>query len=223
MILNNLYSYDKIDFDDKSALFLSNLITKISKDKSKITIALSGGNSPLPIFKKLRTFNLEWDKINFFIVDERCVGIHDKENNYNNINEVFFKHIRSKSFPIIKYNLSFEQAALKYQDKIAKTCEIVNNLPQFDLIVLGMGLDGHTASLFPNTQAINNFRELVTLNQVPQLNAQRITFTYQLILNSRKIALLIKGEEKKRVLIEATSKNYPIAKVLPRIDYIITS
>jgi len=97
----------------------------------------------------------------------------------------------------------------------------VNGYPQFDLIILGMGLDGHTASLFPKTQALSNEKDLVVLNHVPQLDAKRITMTYPLILNSKKSILLIKGEEKKIALYNAIENDLPIAKVINKIDYIL--
>jgi len=87
MTLANLTTYHEKEFALQSALVIREMIKELANTKDKINIALSGGSTPLPIYKKLRTFDLDWDNINFFIVDERCVSYNDDQNNYKNINE----------------------------------------------------------------------------------------------------------------------------------------
>ena len=221
MKLTNLTTYHQDEFVFQSALTIKKVIEEFTSSKNKINIALSGGSTPLPIYKKLREFDLNWDAINFFIVDERCVAHDDDQSNYKNIHEALFSHIPSKAYPLVKEEMLYDKAASDYQTLIAEMITEVDNYPQFDLMILGMGLDGHTASLFPNTQALNNKKDLVVLNQVPHLNCERITMTYPLILNSKKIILIIKGEEKKAALYNAIENDLPVAKVINKVDYIL--
>ncbi|MEH6536892.1 MAG: 6-phosphogluconolactonase [Psychroserpens sp.] len=212
---------NKAEFVSKSTRHIEQLIQELLIDKPIINIALSGGSTPMPIYEKLRDCEIEWSRINFFLVDERCVPNTSDQSNYNNISEVLFKHISSKSYPMVCDANNYGKSANLYEDTIIKHVELLNNKPQFDLIILGMGLDGHTASLFPNTKALNNDQDLVVLNNVPQLDTDRITMTYPLIINSNKIVLLIQGNEKQQVLKESVSKNFPISRIIPYIDYII--
>ena len=84
-----------------------------------------------------------------------------------------------------------------------------------------MGLDGHIASLFPNTQALEEEKASVALNQVPQLHTERITITYPVILNASSLVLLIRGEGKKEVLLKATQEKLPVSKILSKVNLIL--
>lgn len=117
--------------------------------------------------------------------------------------------------------MSLKQCADNYERKILERVKKVKNLPSFDLVLLGMGLDGHIASLFPNTKALNEKEALIVLNDVPQLNTQRITMTYALLMNSKKIVMLIKGPEKKKVLIDSLTKKLPVSVLIPKLDLIL--
>ena len=219
----NIISFKSEEFLDHSTIFLKDLIIELQGNNLPISIALSGGSSPLPIYEKLKEHDINWKLIKFFIVDERCVSINDEKSNYGNINQCFFKFIASKSFSIIDDKLGYKESAAKYQELILEHVKSTNNLPQFDLIILGMGLDGHTASLFPKTKALKNDTDLVVINEVPQLTTTRITMTYPLILNAKKIILIAKGNKKKELLDEVfeLKSQYPISKIIPQIDMIL--
>lgn len=217
----NFKTFNSADFVDKSALELKNIIQELLQDSDTITIAVSGGSSPLPVYKKLSDCKIEWNRIIFFLVDERCVSILDPESNYRNINNIFFKKINAVSFSMIEDGISFKQSADNYGRKILESVQKVKNLPSFDLVILGMGLDGHIASLFPDTKALNEKDALIVLNDIPQLNTQRITMTYPLLMNSKKIVMLIRGEEKKKVLIDSLTKKLPVSILIPKLDLIL--
>lgn len=217
----NIRTFRPDEFVIESSKILKELITDLLKEKETISIALSGGSSPLPIYKTLSTYNLDWKRIQFYLVDERCVPTNSEQSNYNNINECFFKTIPSDSYSMVNDKLSYKEAVIQYEELIRSNLTCVNDLPQFDLIILGMGLDGHTASLFPNTKALNNNQDLVVLNNVPQLDTDRITMTYPLILNAKKIVLIANGEAKKKVLDDIFKNNYPISKIIPQIYRIL--
>lgn len=216
----DILSFKEENFTDESALVIKDLIESLLIENNTVNIALSGGNSPLPIYKKLSEFDLNWNRIKFFLVDERCVAEKSEENNFRNISQSFFNTIPSDSFPIVSDELTYEQSATKYQETINQHVKHVDGIPQFQLIILGMGLDGHTASLFPNTEALNNNKDFVVLNEVPQLNSKRITMTYPLILNAKKIILLIGGEDKINVFESASITELPISKIISSIDLV---
>jgi 6-phosphogluconolactonase len=182
-----------------------------------INIALSGGNTPLPVLDLLHKMKLSWDRFNFFMVDERCVANDDPLSNFGNIQKVFFSKIVSAKFPMVQDGISYNQSIAIYKDEIIKHIPInANGFPEFDLILLGMGDDGHTASLFPKTKALLETKELVVLNEVPQLQTKRITITYPLLLNSKEIIVIVKGESKEKIIKElysGASNDYPMLKL----------
>lgn len=216
-----IITYDKEEFVNSAAIKLKQEILFLLKSSKNITIGLSGGNSPLPVYKKLSSFKLDWERIQFFIVDERCVPLENDQNNYSNISNNLFNHINSDNFSPVVDNITYEECASQYEALIKKNVTSVDGIPQFDLIVLGMGLDGHTASLFPNTLAIDNTKDLYVLNHVEQLNTDRLTMTFPLISNSKRIVLLAQGNEKKQVLLDVINNELPIFKILPKTDVIL--
>ena len=111
--------------------------------------------------------------------------------------------------------------AIEYENQIRQHVKKVNGIPQFDLVILGMGLDGHTASLFPETKALKNYKNLIVVNSIPQLKTKRITMTYPLILNSNKIILIARGEHKKKLLDTISENDYPISQIIPQIHLIL--
>lgn len=208
----------KEDYTNSVTKLISEKLKKLLSNSSDIiTVALSGGTTPLPILTQLSEENIDWQRISFFIVDERCVPIEHADSNFGNIKKVFFDKIKSKSYSVIQPNREYDDCANMYQKTILEIVPKSNDFPRFDIILLGMGDDGHTASLFPKTSALKENNELVVLNQVPQLETQRITFTYPLILNSTDLFLLFKGENKKQILseiLEGKEQELPIVKVL---------
>ena len=119
---------------------------------------------------------------------------------------------------MIEAGISFKQCTDNYERKILENVQKVKNLPSFDLVILGMGLDGHIASLFPNTKALNEKEALIVLNDISQLNTQRITMTHPLLMNSKKIVMIIKGKEKKKVLIDSLTNKLPVSVLIPKLD-----
>lgn len=217
MIKNNIYYFVADEFVEKvTTLIFKKFQQKINQNK-KINIALSGGNTPIPILKKLATYNLDWEKINFFIVDERCVPIDHHESNFGAIHKVFFSNIKANAFSMIKLNKTFEECAFDYETIITEKIDVSKNgLPIFDIIFLGMGTDGHTASLFPETEGLLEEKKIVFLNDVPQLNTTRITFSYSLLLNAKEIIVLASGEKKAEIIkeiYEDISNTYPISRI----------
>jgi len=206
------------DFDSYSAGLLYHILKTLSENKKNISIALSGGSTPLPILSFLKEYKLNWKYFNFFMVDERNVSISSSSSNYGNIEKVFLRDVNSSSHSMINDNYSIEECAINYEKLICSKITLgENNLPIFDLILLGIGDDGHTASLFPETKGLNESKKLVIKNSVPQLNTDRITLTYPVILNASKIIILAKGAAKDVILKEikmGKGDHYPIARII---------
>jgi 6-phosphogluconolactonase len=205
-------------FDSFSAEFLYNTLKTFSENKKNISIALSGGSTPLPILSILKEYKLNWEYFNFFMVDERNVSISSSSSNYGNIEKIFFTDVNSASHSMINDKYSIEECAINYEKLLYSKIPLgENSFPVFDLILLGIGDDGHTASLFPDTKGLNESEKVVITNSVPQLNTERITLTYPVILNALKIIILAKGTAKEEILKEikmGKGDHYPIARII---------
>ena len=213
------------DYGSAAADYLEKVIAEACNTKEKVCIALSGGSTPLPILRELKERDLNWEQLHFFMVDERTVPLDDPESNFGAISEVFFNHISSKCYSMVKEDKSTKEAIKNYESLMKDLMSFnTDGFPVFDLILLGMGDDGHTASLFPGTLALEENNKIVVENKVPQLGTTRITLTYPTIISAEKIVVLIKGESKKKIYNEIHSKaetRYPIHKiVLEREDLI---
>lgn len=206
------------EFDSYSARFLYHTLKTLSENKKNISIAFSGGSTPLPILSLLKDYELNWEYFNFFMVDERNVLTSNPSSNFGNIEKVLFKNISSFCYSMINDNYTIEECAINYEKLLYSKIPLgENNLPIFDLILLGIGDDGHTASLFPNTKGLNESKKAVIKNSVPQLNTERITLTYPVILNASKIIILAKGATKNKILKEikmGKGDHYPIARII---------
>jgi 6-phosphogluconolactonase len=181
-------------------------------DHGVFTVALSGGSTPKRLFALLAAdpyrSQLAWDKIQFFWGDERTVPPDDKDSNYRMANEALLSHVPVPPDHVHRIeaeNPDPAAAAAAYAVTIRKVFGSVaggSELPRFDLILLGMGPDGHTASLFPGTTALHEQKALVVANWVEKFNTWRITMSAPLINHAACVAFLIEGEEKAEPLRE---------------------
>lgn len=217
---NKLF-FEKDNFVFNSCNYIEKRLLAIIDQKnidSKIYIALSGGSTPIPILSMLKNRNLKWERLVFFMVDERCVNVNSTESNFNNIYNCFFKYINSDYHQVVKKENSYIETANLYEIEIINTIKVsLNDIPRFDLILLGMGEDGHTASLFPNTKALQEKERLVVFNKTNKEILDRITLTYPIILNSKEILVIAKGDKKKEIIDDIYKNiniNYPISKIV---------
>ena len=168
-------------------------------------IALSGGQTPIPLFRLLAASDwadrLPWDKMNFFWVDERCVGPDHPDSNYGLARRELLSHVPATHFYRMRGDIDPVEAAVKYEQQIRQDFNIgPNDLPRFDFMILGMGDDGHTGSIFPNSPALAERKRLVIDQYVPERKADRLTLTLPVINNSRCCMFLVTGKEKHQVL-----------------------
>jgi 6-phosphogluconolactonase len=174
-------------------------------------VALAGGSTPKSLYQLLASEpyknRINWKNIFFFIGDERNVSENDAESNFRMINENLFEPLQIPEINIFRWRAgekTAKQTAWKYEQKALSWVLIEDKegrfTPAFNLILLGMGTDGHTASLFPYTTALSETKRLAVANPVKKLNTTRLTITFPVINNAENIIFLVAGEEKAETL-----------------------
>lgn len=172
-------------------------------------VAISGGNTPRRYFEMLADpalpfrDRIDWVRLFLFWVDERCVPPDNVESNYRMTREALLSKVPLPETQIFRMEgeLDPAEAASRYESTIRNLFRLEGaEVPCFDLIALGMGDDGHTASLFPNTEALHEWMRLVVANSVPQKNTWRITLTAPVINHARNVFFLIEGQGKAYIL-----------------------
>jgi 6-phosphogluconolactonase len=171
--------------------------------QGKFSVALSGGSTPKGMFALLageKFASLPWNKIHFFWGDERYVPVQHPDNNYRMANEALLSKVpvpRENVFRVPTEEHDAGGAALDYEQTLKDFFQLRDGeVPRFDLIFLGMGPDGHTASLFPGTTALDETKRLVVANWVEKFKAYRITFTYPVLDAAACVTFLVAGEDK---------------------------
>ena len=206
---------------DAGALILEQA-RKAIEERGEFRIALSGGNTPAPVYRRIavEAHNGPWDRTRFTFGDERCVPPDDPQSNFRMARENLFvpAAVPEKSIMRMRGEIDPQIAAQEYQDQLnAIATGRGESMYQHDLILLGLGDDGHTASLFPGTAALDEMTRRVVANFVPKLNTWRLTFTFPLINHARHILFLI-GASKNPELIERVlggDRQFPAARVNP--------
>lgn len=214
------------EFAKEAAKEVVAIISDAIKANGRCTIALSGGSTPALLYEQLISpeflKKVDWTKAHFFVGDERCVPIEDKESNFGNAERQFLSKLNlppENLHPTSHQDTSPAEAAQAYEDLLVQFFGLKpGEYPRFDLILLGMGPDGHTASLFPTTKALKETKRLVVDNHVDKLQAMRLTFTFPLINHARNIIIMVQGTEKAHVIGEVLTGevvSYPVQHVIP--------
>ena len=204
---------------------ISALLTGSVHTRGRALIALSGGSTPRGVYTLLGSepmrSRIPWKDVHLFWGDERCVPPTDRESNFRMVHEAMLQHITIPPENIHRVMAENDPgaAAQSYEADLQQISGTgPASIPVFDVVVLGLGTDGHTASLFPGTPALDEMNRLVTDVYVEKLRARRITMTFPVINNARHILVLVSGEEKAGILEEVLrgdSLDYPIQKVRP--------
>lgn len=196
---------DRQSFIDGSADFIAELAARAIRERGRFTIALSGGSTPRPIYDRLAAAvtaeRIDWSKVQIFFGDERCVPPDDSRSNYRMAREVLLDRVPLLADNIhrIRGEIDPAQAALIYEQELHSLFR-TSTFPAFDLICLGMGDNGHTASLFPGTAALREKERWVVPQYVEVMTTWRVTFTAPLINAARDIAFLVEGAGKAEML-----------------------
>src|SRR5512132_670474 len=210
------------NFVADAAAFILDQARKAMAERNEFRIALSGGKTPAPVYARVaaEARDFPWDRVRFTFGDERCVPPDDPQSNFRMARENLFvpAAVPEKSIMRMRGEINPQIAAQEYEDQLnAIAIESGERIYRHDLILLGLGDDGHTASLFPGTSALDEMTRRVVANFVPKLNAWRLTFTFPLISHARHILFLV-GASKSPQLIErvlAGDRQFPAARVNP--------
>jgi 6-phosphogluconolactonase len=177
--------------------------------RGRFWVALSGGSTPRRLYKLLATSafssRIDWTRIKIFWGDERYVPADDPDSNYRMAAEALLKHVPIPFMNIYRVPTEIyppEAAAATYEHQIRHCFRVFDSVPQFDLIYLGLGTNGHTASLFPRSPALKETSRLVLADFVAEVSNWRITMSQSLLNRGRTVAFLITGQEKADVLRE---------------------
>jgi 6-phosphogluconolactonase len=180
-------------------------------------VAISGGSTPKTMFGLLAdpaqafVTRIPWASLQLFWVDERCVPPTHPDSNFRMTSEAMLSKVPLPAANIhrMEGELEPEVAAARYEAAIRNAFRLEGaQTPTFDLVLLGMGEDGHTASLFPHTEALNTLNHIVTANHVAQKDSWRITLTWPVINQGREVAFLIAGADKAKVLASVLLGKY---------------
>jgi 6-phosphogluconolactonase len=187
--------------------------------RGRFLVALSGGNTPMKLYEKLATEKLDWSKVYFFWGDERCVPADDDGNSYGQAKKVLFDKISATNIQRVESELEPAQAATAYAHTLKSFSEAPLDWPRFDLVLLGMGDDGHTASLFPGSPVEVDSPTMPVVANYQGRPANRVTITQNVFNDARNIFFLAGGAGKAETLKKVLSGTHTPAELpAQRID-----
>jgi 6-phosphogluconolactonase len=197
---------------------------KSTSSKGTFSIGLSGGSTPKTLYQLLADPDQEfrnrfpWSQTHFFWTDERHVGPDSPDSNYRMVHDAMLARLQipqaniHRMFGELK---NAERVAADYEKELKK---FLGNSPQLDLVLLGMGADGHTASIFPGSEVLNERDQLVAAPWVDKLNGYRLTMTLPILNNAGAVIFLVRGEEKAEMLhqvLRGPGNEYPVQAIQP--------
>lgn len=189
--------------------------------------ALAGGSTPRQLYARLAQepycSGIDWSRVHIFFGDERCVPRDHADSNYRMASEALLSHVAippAQIHPLFDPARSPAQNADVYITQLLATLPLdANGLPVFDLVLLGMGDDGHTASLFPGTSILQESERIVAAAYVEKLEAWRVSLTFPVINRARAVAITVAGVGKAEMLesvLTDRAADHPIQRVSPR-------
>jgi 6-phosphogluconolactonase len=214
---------DNLSLAQAAAQEFHRLAEDAVQKRGRFSVALAGGNTPRSVYSLLATEhrNLPWDRVHIFFGDERAVPPEHPDSNFRMASESLLAHVPIPDANVhrIRAELEPEAAARDYESQLREFFHPgADSCPRFDLVLLGLGEDGHTASLFPGTAALHESVHTVVANWVEHLNTFRITLTYPVLNHAADVIFLVAGEGKAQVLADVLKQGdgkYPAQLVLP--------
>ncbi|MGW9686629.1 6-phosphogluconolactonase [Flagellimonas sp. 2504JD1-5] len=212
---------DKQEVAEQFSIYFAELV----KDKSEFHVALSGGSTPKIVFDMLASDfedKIDWSKIHFYWGDERCVPPTDDQSNYKMTVDHLFSKITVPEGNIHRVlgEAEPDREAMRYANLLEINLDRVDGIPQFDLVILGMGDDGHTASIFPHEIELWNANDHCVVATHPDSGQKRVSINGKVINTSKEVAFLVTGSsksEKVKAILEKTEgfEAYPASLVNP--------
>jgi len=180
--------------------------TRSAGERGRFLVALSGGSTPIPLYRLLGAppyvGQINWGTTQVFWGDERCVPVEDLENSYRQVHDILLGHVTvpPKNVHRVPSELEPEDAAAEYQRTLKEFASPPLDWPRFDLVLLGMGSDGHTASLFPGSEVAPTAPALAVTGNYEDRPARRVTLSPAVFNSARQVIFLVSGEGKAGVL-----------------------
>ncbi len=213
-------------FSDREALAFSAAHHFLSVGQASILhrgrfmVAFSGGTTPRLLFERLKVTrmrdSMNWDVVHIFWGDERCVPPDDTESNYRMAREALLDALPIPPSNVHRFMTEKppEEAAVRYEEELQSSFGLLDRAspPVFDLILLGMGSDGHTASLFPGTSVLDEQQRWAAAVYVEKLETWRVTLTLPVLNAARNVLFLVSGESKAQVLQEVLAEKEGVVK-----------
>jgi 6-phosphogluconolactonase len=224
-----LFSFTTPDeMSDAICDIFRNYIAELNLYKKPICVAFSGGTTPKLFFQKLaarqnnRGTATDWSRIHVFWVDERCVPPDHKDSNFGMTNHSLLEALNLPKNQVHRIHGEDDpqKEAVRYEKEIRMIFQKPTGIPVFDWIFLGMGEDGHTASIFPDRPDLLESPDLCAVARQTQSNQLRVTITGPVIRNARRISFLVTGENKSEIIRqiikqEPGAKQYPAFYIKP--------
>ncbi len=200
-----------------AAKLFADTVSEAVSSRGLARVAISGGSTPKAMFALLADASkpflndIPWAQLQLFWVDERCVGPEHPESNYGMTKAAMLDKVPLPDANVhrMEGELDPEEASWRYEAAIRNAFKLEGaETPTFDLILLGLGPDGHTASLFPHTAGLDELSRICMANHVPQKDTWRLTLTWPVITQGREVAFLIEGEEKAEMVSTVFTGGY---------------
>jgi 6-phosphogluconolactonase len=215
---------DLVELSHKSAEQFSQLARESIEASGRLTVAFSGGSTPKHLYSLLASpaykNRIQWNNVELFWGDERCVPPDHPESNFRMAQEALLSNIEipAENIHRMRGERQPQAAAAEYEKELQKFFGLDSGgLPRFDLILLGIGEDGHTASLFPGSEALNETKHLVVAPFVAKLNTHRLSLSLPVLNNAADVWFLVTGSSKADAVKQSfsSSSDLPAAKVQP--------
>lgn len=223
MIMKKIYNNYQIIADENIYSIIKDaLLLKIKAHlsvKSFFSIALSGGNTPKKLYNLLAHELLPWDRIKIFLVDERVLPPGSNGLNWKMIEEEFLMYLQKKplTFPPADIHIDPQKASMDLEETLKRELPVAEEgIPVIDIMILGVGTDGHSASIFPGKSAFKEEKRLVTVTEGPPPYEKRITCTFPLISSAGERWFLVTGHDKKEIsgkIFSDTERELPAWKI----------
>ncbi len=199
------------------------IANKAIEERGRFFVALSGGSTPNRLYELLGNqfqHDVDWSLVHFFWGDERCVPVDDAGNSYGQTKKVLFDKIGKTNIHRVNSDLAPDSAATDYANTLKVFSEPPLEWPRFDLVLLGMGDDGHTASLFPNSPVEVTTPTLAVTANYQDRPANRVTLTQLVINDAREVWFMVAGKNKAETLLNVLDgaykpKQYPAQRIKP--------